>query len=146
MKKILVLGGHGFMGKNIQDLFRNTEYEMFYESRRTGLDLNNYEVTLSKFKEINPDIIIHAAAHVGSISYVSNYSADVVIDNSQMYINLYKSIATFNRSIIVINPISNCSYPGIIDIQHEEMWWDGRIHDSVESYGTPKKLGFIISK
>ena len=111
MKRILVLGGYGFMGKNIQDVFNNTVYEMFYESRRTGLDLNDYEVTLNKFKEINPDIIIHAAAHVGSISYVSKYSADVVVDNSQMYINLYKSIAAFNKNIIVINPISNCCKP-----------------------------------
>ena len=48
--------------------------------------------------------------------------------------------------ILLINPISNCSYPGIIDVQHEEMWWNGNIHESVESYGAPKKLGFILSE
>lgn len=146
IKKILVLGGNGFMGKNIQDTFKDTEYKMFYESRVTGFDLDNYGITFNKLSDINPDIIIYAAAHVGSIGYVSKYSADVINDNSQMYLNLYKAVSEVNSKIVIINPISNCSYPGIIDVQHEEMWWDGVIHESVESYGTPKKLGFILSE
>jgi GDP-L-fucose synthase len=146
MKKILVLGGHGFMGKNIQDTFKETNYEMFYESRKTGFDLDNYDITFNKLKSLNPDIIIYASAHVGSIGYVSKYSADVINDNTQMYLNLYKAVSEVNKNMIIINPISNCSYPGIIDVQHEDMWWDGAIHDSVESYGTPKKLGFILSE
>lgn len=146
MKKILVLGGNGFMGKNIQDTFKDTDYKMFYESRVTGFDLDNYGITFNKLSDINPDIIIYAAAHVGSIGYVSKYSAGVINDNSQMYLNLYKAVSEFNSKIVIINPISNCSYPGIIDVQHEEMWWDGAIHESVESYGTPKKLGFILSE
>lgn len=146
MKKILVLGGHGFMGKNIQDVFEGSNYEMFYESRRTGFDLDDYSNTRVMLKQLEPDIIIYAAAHVGSIGYVSEFSADVVNDNSQMYLNLYKAVAEINPEIVIINPISNCSYPGIIDVQHEEMWWDGAIHQSVESYGTPKKLGFILSE
>ncbi len=146
MKKILVLGGNGFMGKNIQDTFKDTDHEMFYESRVTGFDLNNYEITFNKLSDINPDIIIYASANVGSIGYVSKYSADVINDNTQMYLNLYKSVAQFNTKIVIINPISNCSYPGIIDVQHEDMWWDGAIHDSVESYGMAKKLGFILSE
>ena len=70
-EKILVLGGNGFMGKNIQKAFENSDYEMFYESRRTNFDLSDYECSLRKLKEINPDIIIFAAAHVGSIKYVN---------------------------------------------------------------------------
>ena len=116
-EKILVLGGNGFMGKNIQKAFENSDYEMFYESRRTNFDLSDYECSLRKLKEINPDIIIFAAAHVGSIKYVNENAANVVHDNSEMYLNLYKSVANFNKDITIINSISNCSYPGIIDIQ-----------------------------
>lgn len=144
--RILVIGGHGFMGKNIQAEFSTSNHKMFYESRRTGLDLCDYKTIINKLDEIQPDIIIHAAAHVGSIAYVSKFAADVVNDNSLMYLNLYKAVAEFNKMIVIINPISNCSYPGIIDIQHESMWWDGAIHQSVESYGTPKKLGYVISE
>jgi GDP-L-fucose synthase len=80
------------------------------------------------------------------MSYVSKYSGDVIKDNSLMYLNLYESVSQVNPNIKIINPISNCSYPGIIDIQDEDNWWSGPIHHSVESYGTPKKLGFILSE
>lgn len=144
--RILVIGGNGFMGKNIQKEFTNSDHEMFYESRTTGMDLCDFHQFYDKLKEINPDVIIHAAAHVGSIAYVTKYAANVVHDNSVMYLNLYDAVERFNKNIVIINPISNCSYPGIIDVQHEELWWNGQIHPSVESYGMPKKLGFIISE
>lgn len=147
MKKILVLGGHGFMGKNIQEQFDGDEkYKMFYLSRIDGVDVTSEDILTDTIKRIRPNIIINAAAHVGSISYVSRKAADVVSDNTQMYVTLYKSVNNVDKNIIIINPISNCSYPGIIDIQNEEDWWNGSIHESVESYGTPKKIGYIISK
>lgn len=146
MKKILILGGFGFMGKNLNEVFKDSGYEIFNESRRTDCDMTNYLQLKGKIQRISPDIIIHAAAHVGSIMYVSNNSAQVVHDNTLMYINLFKAVSEVNTNIIIINPISNCSYPGIIDIQNEENWWDGVIHESVESYGNPKKMGYIISE
>jgi GDP-L-fucose synthase len=146
MKRILILGGFGFMGKNLNEVFKNSNYQIFNESRRTSCDITDYNMLKNKISDINPDIIIHAAAHVGSIAYVNKYSADVVHDNTLMYVNLYKAVCEVNKNILIINPISNCSYPGIIDVQHEEKWWDGSIHESVESYGNPKKMGFIISE
>tara|TARA_R100001163_G_C5053656_1_gene190214 strand:+ start:40 stop:966 length:927 start_codon:yes stop_codon:yes gene_type:complete len=143
---ILVLGGKGFMGKNIQEAFSYSPHTLFYESRRTGFDLYDLDLTIKKIKDLAPDVIIFAAANVGNIGYVSDNAASVVNDNSQMYLNLYKAVSIVNPNIVIINPISNCSYPGIIDVQHEELWWDGEVHSSIESYGFPKKLGYIVSK
>ena len=135
------------MGQNLNVVFTNDEnYEIYNESRRTNCDIMNLFQFKLKLKNINPDIIIYAAANVGSINYVSNYAADVVHDNSQMYLNLYKTVLEVNKNIQIINPIPNCSYPGIIDVQNENLWWNGNIHKSVESYGISKKLGFIISE
>jgi len=146
MKKILIFGGFGFLGKSLNKVFSNSDYIVYNESRSVGCDLTNLENTINTIKRINPDIIIIAAAHVGSISYVSKNSAEVIRDNSLMYLNLFEAVYKVNPSINIINPISNCSYPGNINIQNEEDWWNGPIHPSVESYGTPKKLGFIISE
>jgi GDP-L-fucose synthase len=146
MKKILILGGFGFLGKNINEIFKNSEYQIFNESRQTGCDLLNFDNLKNKIETIQPNYIINSAANVGSIDYVSKNCADVCHDNSLMYINLYRAVKEVNTNILIINPISNCSYPGIIDIQNEENWWDGVIHESVEAYGNPKKLGYILSE
>jgi len=146
MKKILIIGAYGFLGKNLVNELDKTNYSLFKESRRTGFDLFDLKNVEQKFFNIQPDIIINCAAHVGSMPYVSKYSADVCNDNCLMYLNLYKAVSTVCPNAIIINPISNCSYPGIIDVQHEEMWWDGNIHESVMSYGNPKKMGFVLSE
>jgi GDP-L-fucose synthase len=146
MKKILILGGSGFLGKNLNKIFANSNYKIYNESRKTDCNILDYTEFEKKVKQINTDYIINAAANVGSIAYVSQNSAEVCNDNTQMYLNIFKAIYKVNPEIILINPISNCSYPGIIDIQHEEMWWDGIVHDSVASYGNPKKIGYVLSE
>lgn len=146
MAKILILGGHGFMGKNLQAIFSDSSHEVFYESRRTGCNMFDLSELINKIRTIAPEVIINAAANVGSMEYVTKFAADVVHDNSVMYINLYRAVSEVNKQIVIINAISNCSYPGIVNVQEEENWWLGKVHPSVEAYGIPKKLGFIISE
>ena len=144
--RILVLGGTGFMGKNLQHAFSGSEYTVSYVSRATGCNMTYLPDVVHTLSLYTPDIIINAAAHVGSINYVTTYAADVMRDNTAMYLCLYEGVKIINPNIKIINPISNCSYPGNIDIQNEEDWWLGPIHPSVESYGMPKKVGYILSK
>ena len=80
------------------------------------------------------------------LHYVKEKAADVINDNIQMTLNIYKAMVEVGCDATIIQPFSNCSYPGIIDVQHEEMWWNGNIHESVESYGAPKKFAISFSK
>jgi GDP-L-fucose synthase len=147
MKRILILGGFGFMGKNSNTIFnKDNKYEIINESRRTKCDITNLSQFKLKIKDINPDIIINAAANVGSLNYLTTYAADVINDNSQIYLNLYKAVCEINKRILIINPLSNCSYPSISDVQDENLWWNGPMHESIESFGESKRLAFIISE
>jgi GDP-L-fucose synthase len=144
--KILVLGGHGFVGKNVTLALIKQGYDVITASRVDGIDLTNYEITEKYFDKIHPNIIINCAAHVGSVNYVTANAATVIHDNVQMSLNLYKAVAKICPSAKIINLLSNCSYPGSADIQIETEWWNGPIHDSVLSYGGAKKTLYIISK
>lgn len=146
-KRVLVLGGHGFVGKNFVKALESTggNYEIFAKSRVDGLDLTDYSSAEKCFNEIKPNVIINCAAHVGSINYVTKLAADVISDNIQMSLNIYKAAQKNCPSVKIINLLSNCSYPGDADIQTESEWWSGPVHSSVFSYGNAKKALYAIS-
>lgn len=147
MKKIVLIGGFGFLGKNLQNqLSDKNKYELYSISRRNGYDLLEKNKIIGFLKEINPDYIVNCAAYVGSLEYVNNHLADIISNNLLLGINLWEILKEINYKGIVINPISNCTYPGKVNIQKEDEWWDGMVHPSIISYGTAKKTIFMINK
>ncbi|MEM4272646.1 MAG: NAD-dependent epimerase/dehydratase family protein [Candidatus Bilamarchaeaceae archaeon] len=144
--KVLVLGGNGFVGKHVVELLKSKKYEAVPLSRRNGLDLTSFDSVEENFSRVKPDAIINCAAHVGSLHYVTAQAADVVRDNLQMSLNIYKGVAAFCPNAKIVNPISNCSYPGDADIQVESEWWNGPVHKSVWSYGNAKRMLAVISE
>jgi GDP-L-fucose synthase len=78
--------------------------------------------------------------------YVSANAADVISDNIQMSINLYRAVNELNPAIKIIQPLANCGYPGDSSIQHEENWLDGDVHESVFSFGNSKRCMYYLSK
>jgi GDP-L-fucose synthase len=146
MMKILILGGHGFVGKHVVSALNKRGHEVHPISRRDGTDLRDYTKTENCFREINPEVIINCAAHVGSVHYVTAYAADVFFDNTQIVLNIYKAAAKICPRARIINPLSNCSYPGNSDIQREKDWWASEVHESVFSFGNAKRFIYVISK
>ena len=142
---ILILGGHGFIGTHFAKEFANTQHDVTAKSRKDGFDLRDIGETRKVVSQNTPDIIINSAAHVGSLHYVTTNAAEVISDNSQMAISLYRAVAEVNCDITIINPLSNCSYPGDSDVQFEEEWLNGEVHDSVYSYGNSKRFIYNLS-
>ena len=56
------------------------------------------------------------------------------------------SILEVNPKIKVIQPFSNCSYPGNSSVQLEDEWLNGDVHQSVFSFGNSKRAIYYLSQ
>jgi GDP-L-fucose synthase len=144
--KILVLGGTGFLGGHVVAALEEQGHAATVASRRTGcdlMDLVSFERTLAG---VRPDAIINCAAHVGSVHYAIQHAAEMIHDNTLMVINLYRGAQRIVPSAKIVNPISNCSYPGEANVHCEPDWMNGPVHDTVLSYGMPRRMIYAISE
>ncbi len=145
IKKILILGGNGFVGKNVVEVLKNTTMQLFVASRANGLDLTDYQSTKDAFKQYQPDIIINCAAKVGSLNYVTQQAALVFDENMRMLLNIYKAINEICPTAVLINPIANCAFPGNIDEYSEDKFWNGKVHQSVMAYGNTRRMIEVLT-
>ncbi len=143
---ILILGTTGFIGKNLLARLEETEHNIHTCSRSEGTDILNYESLSLRLREVQPDIIFNLASHGGSIHYVNEYAANVYNDNVQMALNLYRAVKEESPHSKIINPFSNCSYPGSSSVQNEENWLSGEVHPSIFSFGNSKRSIYYLSQ
>jgi len=138
---IVIFGGNGFVGRNVANVFRQHHLNFVTASRSDKqVDLRNPLQTADFLTAHQPDVIVNCAAHVGSLHYVTEQAADVIMDNSRMILGMYEAIAKACPKATVINPIANCAYPDTANTFVEDKWWDGHLHRSVLSYGATKRL------
>jgi GDP-L-fucose synthase len=144
--KILLLGANGFVGQNVFNVIKDANHEIISISKRTGIDLLNYEQLKLFLQENKPEIIINLAAKVGSLNYVTQTAADIFDENMRILLNVFKAIQVVIPKSILINPIANCAYPGNIENYSEEKFWDGKVHQSVLAYGNTRRMIDVMSE
>ena len=113
--------------------------QVFPFSRKNGFDLLDYEKSLDLIQEQRPEVIVHCAAHVGGIAYNRLHPVEVFEDNVRIGLHLAKACHEGGVKWL-INVMPNCVYPGDLDEYEETKWWEGPIHDSVLTYGLPRKM------
>jgi len=144
--KVLVPGGHGFLGQHVVASLKEAGHDVEVQSSRTGVDLTDLGQTKAAIAKSRPDAIINCAALVGSVHYVTKHAAAVVDVNMRMILNLFRAAHEAAPGAKLISPISNCSYPGDADVHEEPHWWDGPIHKSVLSYGAPRRMIGVLAE
>lgn len=138
MKKIIITGGFGFLGEQIVKALSG-KFNVFAFSKRNGLNLLNYDNSLALFKKERPDIVIHCAARVGGLAYNKIYPVEIFEENVLIGINVIKACHDAGINTF-INIMPNCTYPGHLHEYEESKWWDGAMHESVLTYGLPRKM------
>lgn len=135
---VLVLGATGFLGKRVTRQLRENNVSVFESSISLGTDLREKEAVFHLFKKVNPDYVLNCAAYVGGIQFGLKHTAEIFYYNSVMQTNILEACKTFGVKRLV-NPISNCAYPGKATLFKEDEFWDGPLHESVQVYGFVKK-------
>ena len=112
-------------------------------SRSNGYDLRIPSTLENLAKEQSFDVVINCAAHVGGIAYGLENQKSIFNDNLEMMINIFRFASSMGTYLI--NPISNCAYPGRLNEFKEESFWDGPVDKSVQVYGEIRRLTLIAS-
>lgn len=99
MKKILLTGGSGFIGKNIVESYLAEKYQII-APKRVELDVADDESVRNFFqKNKNFDVVIHSACKPGHRNAVD--ASGVFYTNSRMFFNLEKHSNSFGKMIVI---------------------------------------------
>jgi GDP-L-fucose synthase len=67
---------------------------------------------------------------------------EVFEDNILIGFNLVKA-CYLNDVEKLVNIMPNCTYPGVAEVYRESEWWDGEMHETVLTYGMPRKAIWV---
>ncbi len=85
MKKILVTGGSGFIGRNVVESYLREKYELV-TPKRNELDCSDDESVSGYFARHSFDVVIHSAAKPGHRN--ANDTTSLLLTNNRMIANL----------------------------------------------------------
>lgn len=143
--KILVTGGHGFLGGHLLPLLE-AEGIPFVAPPRSDLDLLDEAAVDRRFTEDREIThVIHLAARVGGIGANLKRPADLAFLNLKMGMNLFH--AAFKNGIQkLVNVGTVCSYPKLTPVPFRETdLWNGYPEESNAPYGIAKKMMLVLS-
>jgi dTDP-4-dehydrorhamnose reductase len=97
MKKILITGANGYVGKHIISAFKDNEQIVLTLLTHQQLDLTNEENITGWFKDKHFDWIIHCASD--GVRQSENNTDVVYVNNMQMFKNLISNQKSFDKLI-----------------------------------------------
>ena len=140
--KVAVAGGFGFLGSKVVRQLEERDYAPVPFSRRTGVDIRSFDQINDFLATEKPEVLINCAAHVGGIAYNALAPIEVYEDNLLIGFNLVK--ACYQNGVgKLVNIMPNCTYPGVAEVYREDEWWQGEMHETVVTYGMPRKAAWV---
>jgi GDP-L-fucose synthase len=138
-KRVLLTGGSGFLGQNVQRELRERDVAEIYVPRRRDFDLTRWDDVEKLFAEASPDLVIHLAAKVGGIGANMAVPADLYLSNLLMgtYV-IEEARRRETEKTVIVGTI--CAYPKFAPTPFkEDDLWNGYPEETNAPYGIAKK-------
>lgn len=145
---VLVTGGTGFLGKNLQKISEDSGINLIIPSSSEcdWLSAQSVETYTESNLKSPPDVILHMAASCGGILANKNTPASFLRDNTQMGLNVYE-YARQKGIKMVYSLGSVCSYPvNCPSPFKEDDIWNGKPEDTNMPYGQAKRNLMVLSQ
>lgn len=137
-KKVLLTGGHGFLGKYLTARFTDAGATVTAPTR-AECDLTRREDVETAFVGSRPDVVVHAAGFLGGIHFSRLYPADVFLRNLQMTCHILEMANKYQVGKLV-NIGSACVYSDQLQGPFKEADMLALpMHPSVAYYGFSKQ-------
>ncbi|XP_017132096.1 probable GDP-L-fucose synthase [Drosophila elegans] len=142
MKKVLVTGGTGLVGKALEAVIKKQAPtdEQWYFAGSKDADLTNLEATQALFAREKPTHVIHLAAMVGGLFHNMNNNLDFLRNNLLINDNVLQTSHEHGCSKVV-SCLSTCIFPDKTSYPIDEtMVHNGPPHPSNYGYSYAKRL------
>ncbi len=135
----LIVGGDGFLGRNLQAYF-SAQGLPFVALRRDAGDLRDRPTVLRLFGELPPvGRIFHVATFQRTGPRQYEIPADLLDTNMRIHLNVLEAWARHHPQAKLISIGSSCAYPEHPEPIPARMFQAGPLHDSVRAYGLAKQ-------
>ncbi len=143
--KVLVTGGHGFLGRHVVEALQARGVEPI-TFRSAEADLRDWVQTKALFERTRPDVVIHIAWTGGGIGYMRSHPGSIARDNTLMACHVFEAArVTGVKKVVGIGSV--CSYPKFTEVPfREEDLWLGYPEETNAPYGLSKKMMLVLTQ
>jgi GDP-L-fucose synthase len=140
MKKVLITGGTGFVGKQLQEELERRGIPFFAFGRRQ-FDLTRWEQAETVFKKNqDAELILHLASFQAAGEFPGKHTGEQFFINNLIHNHALEAWRKFVPQAKLIAVGASCAYPSATEAMTEDKIFDGPIHGSVYAYGATKRL------
>jgi GDP-L-fucose synthase len=139
-RRVVVSGGHGFLGGFVVEKLRAAGCREIIVPRSREYDLREKSEALRLYKDARPDVFIHLAAVVGGIGANRENPGRFFYDNAAMGLHVIEAARMAGLEKFVCAG-TICSYPKFTPVPfREEDFWNGYPEETNAPYGLAKKM------